>query len=104
DVVAVTKELLASQKIAAIMGRKRPKGRDFFDLRWLLDRGVPDFGYLNDRFSISTDTELRSMVNERIKQFDFNYLAEDVRSFLFERADIEGVRNFPAYWQKVLLT
>jgi len=103
DILAVPISLLGSQKIAAIMGRKRPKGRDFFDLHYILTRSQLDYGYLKERFEITTAEELRTMVNERIADFDFDYLAESVWQFLFEREDASIVRNFPSYWQTVPL-
>jgi len=54
DIFVTPPDLLTSQKIAAVLGRKRPKGRDFYDLTWLLTQGhTPDYGYLNLRFSLS---------------------------------------------------
>ena len=103
DVLAVPLELLASQKIAAIMGRKRPKGRDYFDLCWILDRTTPDYGYLENRFGVTEAGGLRALVNERIEPFSFDALARDVAPFLFSEEDIGRVRNFPAFWERVTL-
>ena len=103
DVLAVPLSLLASQKVAAIMGRKRPKGRDYFDLSWILDKTTPDYGYLEDRFGVTDADGLRALVAERIAPFSFEALANDVRPFLFSTEDIERVRNFPALWKTITL-
>ena len=104
EVPAVPLSLLASQKIAAIVGRKRPKGRDFYDLAWCLERTIPDYGYLDRRFQVSNADQLRRFVRHKIAEFDFDHLAEDVRPFLFHLSDVEAIREFPTYWEKVVLS
>jgi len=96
-------ELLASQKIAAIMGRKRAKGRDFYDLTFILRQGKPDYGYLTERFEVATPDALRSMVQEKIDTLDFDQLTKDVSPFLFRREDLASVQEFPDFWSKVAL-
>ena len=104
EVPAVPLSLLASQKVAAIVGRKRPKGRDFYDLAWCLERTTPDYGYLDECFRVSSATQLRTFLQQKIAAFDFDLLAEDVRPSLFHLKDVEAVRHFSAYWQSVALS
>lgn len=103
DIRAVPLSLLGSQKIAAIMGRKRAKGRDYFDLRFILAKTGLDYGYLEERFGVTTPEELRKLVADHIATLDFDQLAADVSPFLFEQQEVDNVRNFPAYWQSVNL-
>ncbi|MGB3547130.1 MAG: nucleotidyl transferase AbiEii/AbiGii toxin family protein [Saprospiraceae bacterium] len=102
-IAAVPLSLLCSMKIAAVMGRKRPKGRDFYDLIWILARTTPDYAYTQDRFNVSTAEGLRELVRERIAPFDFEMLMRDVEPFLFDREVLSTVRNFPAFWEDVRL-
>ncbi|WP_116107807.1 nucleotidyl transferase AbiEii/AbiGii toxin family protein [Lewinella sp. IMCC34191] len=104
EVPAVPLSLLASQKIAAIVGRERPKGRDFYDLAWCLERTAPDYGYLDERFRVSNESQLRKFLQRTIADFDFDLLAEDVRPFLCHQRDVDAIRNFPAYWRTVDLS
>lgn len=99
EILAVPLPLLGSQKIAAIMGRKRPKGRDFYDLRWILARTDVDYGYLDLRFGVTTPTQLKQLVSDRIAPYDFDQLADDVQPFLFKLEDVKMVRSFPAFWK-----
>lgn len=103
EILAVPLPLLASQKIAAIMGRKRAKGRDFYDLHWILQYVTPDFGYLDARFKVTTAGGLRQLVTDHIATFDFDQLADDVQPFLFKLIDVEYVRRFPSFWESVRL-
>ena len=103
DIRVIPLSLLASQKIAAIMGRKRPKGRDFYDLRWVLAKVMPDYGYLTHKLNISTPDQLRKAVSDRIELFDFTALTNDVAQFLMNIEDAHLVQTFPTYWQTVKL-
>jgi len=99
DIFVTPPDLLTSQKTAAVLGRKRPKGRDFYDLHWLLTQGhTPDYGYLDTRFGIAGPAELRFRVAQHIADFDFDQLARDVAPFLFRDEGVERVRSFPAFW------
>ena len=40
-------DILLSQKIYAICNRKQPKGRDFYDVSYLLGHTIPDYEYLS---------------------------------------------------------
>jgi predicted nucleotidyltransferase component of viral defense system len=99
DILVTPPELLCAQKIAAVLGRKRPKGRDFYDLRWLLDHHRPDYGYLSQRLGIHNAEELRARVAAHTQPFDFDRLAQDVSPFLFDPQDVDRIRHFPAFWR-----
>ena len=104
DIFVTPPGLLVSQKIAAVLGRKRPKGRDFYDLTWLLTQGhSPDYGYLDVRFGLTDPATLRSRVAQHVASFDFDQLTRDVAPFLFRAESLEMVRSFPAFWGRVKL-
>lgn len=103
DILITPLPLLASQKIAAVMGRKRAKGRDFYDLHFILQRVKPNYDYLYDRFKVEGPKALRTLVQNKIDTLDFDKMAEDVDPFLMEPDDIESVRDFPSFWAKAEL-
>ncbi|MEX2410822.1 MAG: nucleotidyl transferase AbiEii/AbiGii toxin family protein, partial [Candidatus Paceibacterota bacterium] len=77
--------LLMSQKIYAIINRKRNKGRDFFDLVFLMSRNIkPDYRYLNEKLSISNADTLKNDILFKCDQLNMEEMANDVRPFLFE--------------------
>ena len=94
DIALVPLPLLCAMKVAAVLGRRRPKGRDFYDLRWCLERTTPDYGYLTEKLGIRTEAELRDRVGEHTANFDFDALAQDVAPFLMRGEDVERVRTF----------
>ena len=55
----VPTSLLLSQKIFAILNRKRAMGRDFFDTVYLFSRAKPDFDYLKRYININNMAELK---------------------------------------------
>lgn len=104
DIFVTPPNLLTSQKIAAVLGRKRPKGRDLYDLRWLLTQGhLPDYGYLKLRFDLADPATLRAHVQQHLAHFDFEQLTLDVAPFLFRKESHDEVRTFPDFWRRVKL-
>ncbi len=90
-------DLLLSQKICAITGRKQPKGRDFFDTVFLLGRTRPNYDFLKQKLGLETPEALRSHLVSVCEKLDFPALADDVQSFLFNPADVKRVLLFPEY-------
>lgn len=91
------KSLLLSQKFCAMIGRKQPKGRDFFDEVFLLAQTKPDYGFLFQRLGITNAENLRNLILEKIGNFDFEMLARDVQPFLFEPNGVLKVLRFIDY-------
>jgi len=88
--------LLLAQKCHAIMDRKRAKGRDFFDVSFLLGLNVePDLGYVKQKLNLDTKRDLAQMLLDRCAQLDMGALATDVEKFLFDANGRLGVTRFP---------
>ncbi len=94
-------DLLLSQKIFTAVNRKRAKGRDFFDISFLLSITKPDFGYLDQKMGINNANKLRIDFLDKIAGYNFNALAEDVAPFLINQAQINRVTKFKEFWQQV---
>jgi predicted nucleotidyltransferase component of viral defense system len=97
EIFVAAPALILSQKIAAVFGRKRAKGRDFFDIVFLLSLVKPDYRYLQEKFSIGGGEELRTRLQEAITELDFRVLARDVQPFLFHAADRVKIDRFPEF-------
>ncbi|MEA3349255.1 MAG: nucleotidyl transferase AbiEii/AbiGii toxin family protein [Chloroflexota bacterium] len=93
--------LLLSQKIYTSINRKRVKGRDFFDITFLFAKTKPDFGFLNQKMGIDTPDKLRMEVLEKIKDYDFEKLAEDVAPFVINQEQVKRVKRFREFWEQV---
>ena len=96
-------DILLSQKIYTAVNRKRPKGRDFYDITYLSSRTKPDMGFLNQKMGVETTESLRKEISARIAAYDFKYLANDVSPFLINPKDINRVEKFREFWDQVEL-
>ncbi|MFK7937567.1 MAG: nucleotidyl transferase AbiEii/AbiGii toxin family protein [Saprospiraceae bacterium] len=96
-------DLLLSQKFLAITHRRRPKGRDFFDVIFLLSRTQPNYDFLKQTLDISDGKQLKEHILTVCEAFDFKELAQDVEVFLFEPNDVKRILHFIPYFKTVKL-
>lgn len=102
NVKVVPIETLMSQKIAALLERKRAKGRDFFDVSFLISKGIkPDMKYLKQMLEIDDSKSLKKKLTVRAKEVDLNNMATDVEKFLFNSSHIERVLSFNQQVKKI---
>jgi predicted nucleotidyltransferase component of viral defense system len=78
-------QILCSMKIAALLDRQ--KGRDFYDVIFLMSQTTPDYNFLSQRFGISNLTELKLRimnlldgVNLSLKRKEFEHLLINTES------------------------
>ncbi|MCH8488101.1 MAG: nucleotidyl transferase AbiEii/AbiGii toxin family protein [Candidatus Cyclonatronum sp.] len=89
--------VLMAQKCFAIINRKRNKGRDFYDLVFLMGLNVkPDYAYLEAKLSITNAENLKNALLARCAAIDMREMASDVEPFLFEPGEVNRVINFEA--------
>ena len=93
--------ILLSQKIFTAVNRKRPKGRDFYDITFLFSKTKPDFGFLSQTMGITSPERLRQELLLKIEDFDFDALAEDVAPFLITKEQVKRVSKFREFWKQV---
>lgn len=87
--------LLMAQKIYAILNRNRNKGRDFYDLVFLMGRDIkPNYPYLEAKVSISDPELLKETLLNRCNQLEMDAMAKDIEPFLFEATDVKKVVHF----------
>ena len=102
DIAVVPLDVLCAMKVAAVLGRRRPKGRDFYDLSWCLERTQPDYGYLSEKLGIDDRKALRERVFAHTADFDFEALARDVQPFMMRETDLERVLKFPQQFEAAI--
>jgi predicted nucleotidyltransferase component of viral defense system len=95
--------ILLSQKIYTATNRRRPKGRDFYDITFLLGQTKPDYGFLEEKFGVDSPEALRSIVFGKIRAYDFKALAEDVGPFLIRKTEHQRVAFFKEFWKQTEL-
>jgi predicted nucleotidyltransferase component of viral defense system len=98
-------DILLAQKFYAVLNRKVNKGRDFFDIVFIMGAGItPSFEYLHTKTQLSNMTELKSSILDKCKTLDMNEMANDVAPFLFSSKDVSRVTLFPEYFASLKIT
>lgn len=95
QILSTPLEILLAQKFTALCQRKKNKGRDFFDIVFLLSKSVkPDYAFLESKLGVSNRAQLLDLVRAICQQLDMEEMVKDVRNFLFFPADEKKVRLF----------
>jgi predicted nucleotidyltransferase component of viral defense system len=96
--------ILLSQKFYTVINRQRNKGRDFYDIVFLLGRNFkPDYGYLNLKLSIKNGLELKNRLLDKLEALNMEEMVEDVRPFLINIKDEKKIRLFKTFLDKAEL-
>ncbi|MGF1638133.1 MAG: nucleotidyl transferase AbiEii/AbiGii toxin family protein [Cyclobacteriaceae bacterium] len=103
EILTTPLDILLAQKFYAILNRPRPKGRDFFDVIFLLGKTKPNFDYLKLKLDIDSPIHLKSAILERCDKIDMEQMARDVSPFLFNARDEKRVSLFVDYLRQVAL-
>lgn len=95
EILTTPAPILLAQKFTALCQRKRKKGRDFFDIVFLLSKSVkPDYAFLDMKLGVSNKAQLVTKVEETCEKLDMEDMVKDVQAFLFHPADEKKVRLF----------
>jgi len=101
DILTISPSLLLAQKIYTVFERKRIKGRDFFDIVFLLwITQQPDYWYLNQKMWITTPAQVKEYLLKKSEWLDFFTLQRDVQPFLFDSRD-RSVELFPKIIEQI---
>ncbi len=84
--------VLCSMKIAAMLARS--KGRDFYDLMFLLAQAKPDYDFLSERCGVHNLQEFKQATAELLKNIDLKKKKMDFEHLLFNRANSEKILRF----------
>jgi hypothetical protein len=91
-----------SQKIVASLKRKRPKGRDFFDISFMISKNIkPDMQYFKKKLDINNGSELIKRLSAHTSELDLDSLAKSVEPFLFNPSQISRITNFKEQLDKL---
>ncbi len=94
--------ILLAQKFYAVINRKRNKGRDFYDIVFLLGKGIkPDLIYIQLKLGVKTGNDLKVLIIETCNKISMKEMADDVEPFLFNPSDAKKVLFFKEYLQQI---
>lgn len=101
EIAVAPLSILLSQKFFAVFNRKRDKGRDFYDVLFLLQLIKPDYSYLKDKLKISNESELKEKLLSKISGTNLEDLSKDVEPFLFNPSDSKKILLFGDYIKQI---
>jgi hypothetical protein len=77
------------------MNRPRTKGRDFFDLAFMMGMGVkPEIAFLNQKININSIPILKEKILLQLSKLDMQEMSNDVSPFLFHEKERVKVDRF----------
>ncbi len=94
-------DILLSQKLMAILQRKREKGRDFYDVSYLFGITKPNYDFIEKTLKIDTK-EFKIKLIKKISQLNMIQLSRDVLPFLINPDDQERIVSFKEYIEQEL--
>jgi len=93
--------ILLAQKLLTIVGRKREKGRDFYDASFLAGKAKADYNYIKRMTGLNKE-EFGQKIIAKCQSLNYKALAQDVEPFLFDNDQIERVLSFKSQLTEVL--
>jgi len=97
-------DLLLAQKFYAVLNRPRNKGRDFYDIVFLLGKGsLPNYEYLNFKAGINNSNQLKEIILTKCNEISMEEMAEDVAPFLFHQKDVKQIILFKDFIKQAKL-
>ena len=85
-------DVLCSMKIAAMLARA--KGRDFYDLMFLLSQTKPDYDFLQKRCGINNLQDFKNAMTKLIETVDLSKKQKDFEHLLFNKANSVKILRF----------
>jgi len=87
-----------AQKCLAILKRHRNKGRDFYDLVYLMGKGIgPNMDYIFLKTGIQDTNKLKLQLLDKCRTSNIDDMAQDLAPFLFSVHDQKKVKLFIEY-------
>ena len=87
-------DVLLSQKIKAVLERKRVLGRDLYDIIYLASLTAPNIKYLEEKMGSTVSEAPKEALRERLSSYNLNQLAKDVSPFVSDESRLGVVRKF----------
>lgn len=91
--------VLCAMKLSAMLSRQ--KGRDFYDVMFLLSQSKPDYLFLTARQGIHDLTELKSATTEMLKKVDLNNKKRDFEHLLFNKRNSERILHVGNFFEEL---
>ncbi len=93
--------VLCAMKATALL--ERGKGRDFYDLMFLLGQTKPDYDFLEKRTSVKNAVEFKAEVKKLLNMTDLKAKTKDFEHLLFNRENNKRILRFEEFFEEAIL-
>lgn len=93
--------VLCAMKATALL--ERGKGRDFYDLMFLLAQTIPDYDFLAKRIGIKNAVELKAEVKKLLAKTDLKTRSRDFEHLLFNKENSKRILRFEEFFADSIL-
>lgn len=85
-------EIMCAMKISALLSRA--KGRDFYDVMFLMGQTQPDYSFLSARCGIKNQEQLKQALKDMLQKIDLSHKAKDFEHLAFQERSIHRIMLF----------
>lgn len=90
---------LCAMKVAAMLNRQ--KGRDFYDVMFLLGQTSPDYSFLAEKCEISSLKELKQAIEKMLITVDLKKKMKDFEHLLFNRDNSKRILRVGEFFREL---
>jgi len=95
-----TDGVLCAMKLSALLSRQ--KGRDFYDVMFLLALTEPDYSFLSMRCGINNLKELKIAIAKILKKSDLKHKSKDFEHLLFSKGNSSRILAFEEFIKQTI--
>jgi predicted nucleotidyltransferase component of viral defense system len=102
QILVTPKDVILSQKLWTITQRPRLKGRDFYDIMFLLQTTQPNKAFLEAKFGTGEMGSVLESIEKSLVGADFEELAKDLQPFIIDSDATNILSNFELFLKQQL--
>jgi predicted nucleotidyltransferase component of viral defense system len=88
-------DVLCAMKVSALLSRQ--KGRDFYDVMFLLPQTAPNFDFLEKQLGIGNIQELKKSLFNMLESVDLQHKSKDFEHLAFHQTGIKKIIHFKEF-------
>lgn len=92
-------QIMCAMKISALLTRS--KGRDFYDVMFLMNFTTPDYNFLKKKLGIENKTELKSSFLQLLSKINLEQKVRDFEHLVFEKRNSKKILSFSEFVQQI---
>ncbi len=94
-------DVLCAMKVSALLSRQ--KGRDFYDVMFLMGQAKPDFDFLSAQCGISNMDELKQAFEKMLQSINLSHKAKDFEHLAFDKSNTRRILLFNDFVSNIVV-